>query len=165
MTLNRADSENQAKLKAALQEEKRSVSLEQLAAALLSRLLGVSVAVAKSGFQHGGDAGSAGRQGRRLRIECKKYSDTTALSDRELLGEIDHALARDSALEAWVLVATREVKEQLAQDLNQKGDSVGVPVIILDWKGEGLADLAALCAFAPDLAGCGKTRSFPVSQI
>lgn len=139
-------------MKAALQGEKGSTSVEHLAAALLSRLLGIAVVVAKSGFQHGGDAGSAGRQGRRLRVECKKYNDTTALSDRELLGEIDHALARDGGLEAWILVATREVKEQLAQDLNQKGESLGVPVIVLDWKGEEeLADLAALCAFAPDL--------------
>ena len=67
-------------------------------------------------------------------------------------GRIDHALARDLALEAWVLVATREVSEQLEQSLNQKGASIGVPIVILDWKSEGLAELAALCAFAPDLA-------------
>lgn len=151
MTFTATDSENQAKLKAALQDEKSASKLENLAAALLGRLLGITVPVAKSGFQHGGDAGPAGRQGRRLRIECKKYKDTTSLSDRELLGEIDHALARDPALEAWVLVATREVSEQIEQDLNQHGESLGVPVIILDWKGDGLAELAALCASAPDL--------------
>lgn len=151
MTLTAADLENQTKLKAALQDEKRASKLEQLAAALLGRLLGITIPVAKSGFQHGGDAGPAGRQGRRLRIECKKYSDTTSLSDRELLGEIDHALARDPALEAWVLVATRKVSEQIEQDLNQHGESLGVAVIVLDWKGDGLAELAALCAFAPDL--------------
>jgi hypothetical protein len=151
MTFTATDSENQAKLKAALQDEKSASKLENLAAALLGRLLGITVPVAKSGFQHGGDAGPAGRQGRRLRIECKKYKDTSSLSDRELLGEIDHALARDPALEAWVLVATREVSEQIEQDLNQHGESLGVPVIILDWKGDGLAELAALCAYAPDL--------------
>ena len=42
--------------------------------------LGVGVAVAKASFQHGGDAGTAGRQSRRLRIECKKYADTTPLN-------------------------------------------------------------------------------------
>lgn len=139
------------KLKSLLQKEKDSGKLENLAAALLGRLLGITIAVAKSGFQHGGDAGPAGRQGRRLRIECKKYSDTTALSDRELLGEIDHALSRDRALEAWVLVATREVSEQLEQALHQKGESIGVPVIVLDWKPVELPSLAAICAFAPDL--------------
>lgn len=143
--------QTQSQLKSCLQDEPVATKLENLAAALFGRLMGVTIAVAKSGFQHGGDAGPAGRQGRRLRLECKKYSDTTALSDRELLGEIDHALSRDSALEAWVLVATRPVSEQLEQALHQKGESIGVPIIVLDWKSAGIPSLAALCAFAPDL--------------
>ncbi len=151
MTLSITEEKAQADLKFALQDEKRASKLENLAAALLGRLLGIPIAIAKSGFQHGGDGGPAGRQGRRFRLECKKYSDTTSLSDRELLGEIDHALSRDEALEAWILAATREVPEQLEQDLTQKGDSIGVPVVILDWKDHGLASLAALCAFDPDL--------------
>jgi hypothetical protein len=141
----------QADLKTALQQERDASKLESLAAALVGKLLNLTVAVAKSGFQHGGDAGPSGRQERRFRLECKKYADTTSLSDRELLGEIDHALARDPALEAWVLVATREVPEQLEQSLLQKGESIGVPIIVIDWKPDGLANLAALCAFAPDL--------------
>ncbi len=150
MALDKAIQNAQTRLRAVLQDEK-AAKLENLAAALLGRLLGVTVAVAQSGFQYGGDAGTAGRQGRRLRVECKKYGDKTDLSERELLGEIDQALSRDPALEAWVLVATRDVSEQLEQSLNQKGESVGVPVVVLDWKSEGLASLAALCAFAPDL--------------
>ncbi len=149
--LTTTDRENERRLKAILQEESNASKLENLAAALIGRLLGVTVAVAKSGFQHGGDAGPAGRQGRRLRIECKKYSDTTSLSERELLGEIDHALFRDAALEAWILVATRDVSEQLEQSLFHKGESLGVPIIILDWKPDGLASLAALCASDPNL--------------
>lgn len=150
-TVSPTDLENQEKLKHELQQGTRASKLENLAAALLGKLLDVPIAVAKSGFQHGGDAGPAGQQGRRFRIECKKYSDTTSFSDRELLGEIDHALARDEALEAWFLVSTRNVGEQLAQDLIQKGEKIGVPVIILDWKSHELASLAALCAFAPDI--------------
>lgn len=145
------DLENQKRLKCELQNESRASKLEHLAAALLGRLLGVPIAVAKSGFQHGGDAGPAGRQERRFRVECKKYRDTTSLSNRELLGEIDHAVARDEALEAWFLVATRSVPEQLAQDLIQKGENIGAPVVILDWKDHELASLAALCAFDPEV--------------
>ena len=115
---------DQEKLKNELQSEQRASKLEHLAAALLSRLLDVPVAVSSSGLQHGGDAGPGGQQGRRFRIECKKYSDTTSLSERELLGEIDHALARDPALEGWFLVATRQVPEQLAQTLLQKGEEI-----------------------------------------
>lgn len=136
----------QSELKQEIQSERNASKLENLVAALIGELLCVPIAVAKSGFQHGGDAGPAGQHERRFRIECKKYSDTTALSDRELLGEIDHALARDEALEAWFLVATRSVSEQLAQDLIKKGEKIGVPVVILDWKDHEPAPLAALCA-------------------
>ncbi|MCW3474700.1 hypothetical protein [Limobrevibacterium gyesilva] len=151
MVLSPADLIHLANLKAALQEEKQAAKFEQLVAALIGRLLGVGVAVAKASFQHGGDAGTAGRQGRRLRIECKKYADTTDLSDRELLGEVDQALDRDPALEAWILAATREAPEQLEQMLAQKALRIGVPIVIVDWKGSGVTALAALCAFAPDL--------------
>ncbi|MER0215569.1 MAG: hypothetical protein DU481_05095 [Nitrosomonas sp.] len=122
MTLSEIDQKNQNDLKKELQNDPKHSKLEKLAAALIGRLLGVPIAVAKSGFQHGGDAGPAGQHGRRFRLECKKYSDTTSLSDRELLGELDQALARDIALEAWFLIATRNVPEQLRQELTQKGE-------------------------------------------
>jgi hypothetical protein len=153
MLLNLVERENQDRLKQELQDEREATKLENLVAALVGRLLGVWVAVAKSGFQHGGDQGPAGQQGRRFRVECKKYSDSSSLSDRELLGEIDHALARDEAIEAWFLVTTRSVPEQLAQDLRQKGEKIGVPVEIFDWNDHEIAPLAALCAFDPDLVG------------
>ncbi|HWJ70673.1 MAG TPA: hypothetical protein VNS79_11575 [Sphingobium sp.] len=123
---------------------------EKLAAALISELLDVEIAVAKSGFQHGGDAGPSGRQGRRFRIETKRYS-STILSDRELLGEIDHALSRDPALEAWFLVATRAAPEQLEQDLMIKADRLGLPIVVMDWKAERFPTLGALCTAAPDI--------------
>lgn len=151
MTLSAIDQKNQNDLKSELQNDPKHSKLEKLAAALIGQLLGVPIAVAKSGFQHGGDAGPAGRQGRRFRLECKKYSDATSLSDRELLGEIDQALARDTALEAWFLIATRNVPEQLRQELTQKGEREGVPVVIIDWEDHKLAPLTALCAFAPDI--------------
>lgn len=149
--LSQQYSDIQKKLQVALQDEPSANKLESLAAALLGRLLEIDISVAKSGFQHGGDAGAAGRQGRRFRIEAKKYLETTSLSSRELLGEIDHAISRDPALEAWILVATRSVSEQLYQDLVKKGENIGVPVVIFDWKPSGLSNLAALCAENADL--------------
>lgn len=145
--------DHQYTLKRELQNATKAPKLEHLAAALLSRLLDVPIAVARSGFQYGADAGPAGQHGRRFRIECKKYSDTSNLSERELLGEIDQALARDEALEAWVLVATCNVPEQLRQSLHQHGERMGVPIIIIDWAEHEMAPLAALCASAPDLVG------------
>ncbi len=153
MVLSASDIEHLAKLKAALQEPGQAAQFEQLVAALVGRLLNVGVAVAKTGFQHGGDAGTSGREGRHLRIECKKYADTTSLSDRELLGEVDQALNRDAALEAWILAATRDVPEQLEQELEQHATKLGVSIVVVDWKGDGIPALAALCASAPDLIG------------
>ena len=151
MSLSTVELDNQEKLKRELQNAQEASKLEHLAASLVDRLLNVPIAVAKPGFQHGADAGPAGQQGRRFRVECKKYRDTSPLNERELLGEIDQALARDEALEAWVLVATCSVSEQIRQSLNQHGERLGVPIEIIDWVDGELAPLAALCAFAPDL--------------
>ena len=172
MSLSTAELENQERLKQELQKVQKASKLEDLAAALIGRLLDVPIAVAKSGFQHGADAGPAGQQGRRFRIECKKYSDTTDLNERELLGEVDQALMRDEALEAWVLVVTRSVSEQIRQSLNQHGERLGVPVLIIDWIDHEVAPLAALCAFAPDLvekefskeAGAAACTLQPISE-
>jgi hypothetical protein len=139
MSLSAADQDNQARLKLELQDEKRSFALENLTAALLGRLLDVPISTTKSDFQRGGDGGKAGRQGRRFRLECKKYSNADSLSDQEMLVEIDRALARDESLEAWILVASRSVPEQLEQTLNEKGEKIGVPVAVIDWRDHELA--------------------------
>lgn len=142
---------HQERLKLKLQNQEAK-KFERLAAALISRLLDVPIAVASSGFQHGADAGPAGRHGRRFRLECKRYGDTSRLSERQLLGEIDQALNRDEALEAWFLVASCEVPEQIQQALIQHGEKNGVPIVIIDWGQEHeVTSLAALCAFAPDV--------------
>ncbi len=138
-----------SKLKTILQEDLTPRAFERLTAALLSELLGLTIAIAKSGFQHGGDAGPGGRQGRRFRIETKRYADETSLSDRELLGEIDHAVKNDPAIGAWFLTATRSAPEQPEQDLLRKSDALGLPVAVIDWKPDGFPALAALCTSAP----------------
>ncbi|GAB0057556.1 hypothetical protein SIID45300_01887 [Candidatus Magnetaquicoccaceae bacterium FCR-1] len=139
------------RLKEILQKEVTPGDFENLTAALLSKLLGVSIAIAKSGFQHGGDAGPSGRQERRFRIETKRYEDKNHLSGRELLGEVDHAKFRDPAIEAWFLAATRNVPEQLEQDLQRKSDELGLPIVVIDWKPAGFPALAALCTSSPNV--------------
>ena len=151
MALDSSDLNHQNNLQHELQNSSSS-DLERLVAALLGRLIGVPFVVASSGFQHGADAGTAGEQGRRLRLECKRYKDASNLSERELLGEIDQALRRDKALEVWVLAATCEISEQIRQSLTLKGEEEGVPVLIIDWtKNHQIAHLAAISAFSPDL--------------
>lgn len=138
-------------LKALVQVIDPPTRLEHLTAALIGELIGVSVAVAKSGFQHGADAGTAGRQERFLRIECKRYRDDTSLNDRLLLGEIDQAIDADPSLEAWILAATREVDEQLERQLFKHGNGFGIAVLIVDWKSHDEPALAALLASNPAL--------------
>lgn len=136
-------------LKKELQNIVTAQNFEKLIAAQLSKIINVPISVAKSGYQYGADAGTSGLQGRHLRIECKKYGDSSSLKERELLGEIDQAIARDPALEAWILVTTLQVPEQLMQTLNQKGEREGVPVLVLDWAEDIIGPLAAVCAFDP----------------
>lgn len=124
---------------------------ERLIASLIGRLLNVRVLVARAGFQFGGDAGTVGMQGRHLRVECKRYQKSTPLDERELCGEVDHALERDPELEAWMLAIPRAVTEQEGQALHNKGEKVGLPILILDWELSGSPRLAALCTAAPDL--------------
>lgn len=124
---------------------------EQLIASLIGRLLNMRVLVARAGFQFGGDAGTVGMQGRHLRVECKRYQKSTPLDERELCGEVDHALGRDPALEAWMLAIPRVVTEQEGQALYNRGEKEGLPILILDWERSGPPRLAALCTTAPDL--------------
>jgi hypothetical protein len=128
-------------------------ALEQLAADLITKLVGVRMTVAKSGFQHGSDAGTSGRAGRHLRLECKRYADNSPLDERNLQGEVDDALKRDHALEAWILVSTRDVPQQTEDTLQGKVLTTGVPVIVIDWRDDSaeLPSLAALCAWAPEV--------------
>lgn len=142
--------------------------LERLAADLVSKLVGVRFTVAKSGFQHGSDAGTGGRAGRYLRLECKRYADDSPLDDRNLQGEIDDALRRDRALEAWILISTRGVPQQTEDSLQAKALTTGVPVIVIDWRQDSaeLPILAALCAWAPEVveehygkAACTSAKS------
>ncbi|MBN9987126.1 hypothetical protein [Rhizobium laguerreae] len=145
------DEENQRKLQQIFQDEKKAVKLETLVGGLVSELLNLDILRARASFQHGGDLGPAGANNRRFRIECKKYADTTSLKNREILGEISQALFRDPALEAWVLVSTNEVHEQLQQELLLESDLIGVPILFFDWPKEGPSSLAALCTLNPHL--------------
>ena len=70
-------------------ENSSADAFERLAADLFSRLIGdVGVSVSKPGSQFGGDAGTAGLRRRHLRLECKRYKESTPLSPRFLAGEV-----------------------------------------------------------------------------
>ncbi len=153
-TFSAAEKASLAVLKVAL-ENGNPALYEQLCADLASMLLDVPVFVAKTGYQFGADAGTAGLRGRSLRIECKRYLESTALDARALKGEVVEAVQRDPALEAWVLMTTKTMKETDRNSLVDAGRTNGVPVVILDWTlpPMGLPTMAVLCAKWPKLLG------------
>lgn len=126
---------------------------ESLVAGLVGLLIDTRLTTSDSGFQFGGDAGTAGSQDRHIRIETKRYADTTALSKRELQGEVDDALRRSPELELWILACTRRVDEGLRETLSQKANATGLPILTIDWDDSSgrLPELAALCAVQPAL--------------
>ncbi|MFZ6760398.1 hypothetical protein ACO0K9_24610 [Undibacterium sp. Ji50W] len=131
-------------------------TFERLAADLFCRLLGdVGVFVSKPGSQFGGDAGTAGLRRRSLRLECKRYKESTRLTPRELAGEVLEATLKDPQLEAWVLASTKAVSETERNLALDGGVELGVPIMVIDWTaqppGVGINAMAALCAKWPDI--------------
>ncbi len=142
-------------LKSELETHDDSI-FEHLSAHLISRLLGdIAITVSKSGYQVGADAGTAGLRGRRLRIECKRHQESTRLRSRDLAGEVAESADDDELLEAWVLMATKKVKENERKLAFRHGQENGIAVIVIDWtppaSGAGICALAALCATWPDV--------------
>lgn len=125
--------ENITRLKRILTQGTSS-ALEKLAADLVSKVIELSVRRAGGGAQYGADAGAMTTV-QTIRVETKRYQDSTSLRERELLGEIAQAIMRDPFIEAWILVCTRNVKESLSKALRDYGIHHGVPIFIIDWMG------------------------------
>ena len=128
---------------------KKPAALEELSCQLLGRLVGVAFSRAGGGSQRGGDGGVRG-DGRHLIYEAKRYDASTNFDNRSIRGEIDEAVERDPALEAWILVSTRDVPEQTLTAMEAAGRPRGVETLAIGWMPEPLPRLAALCAWAPD---------------
>lgn len=137
-------------------EDQSADTFECLAADLFCRLIGdVGVSVSKPGSQFGGDAGTAGLRRRYLRLECKRYKESTSLSPRSLAGEVLEAVLKDPQLEAWVLASTKTVSETERNVARDGGAKLGVPIVVIDWTeqppGVGINAMAATCAKWPDI--------------
>lgn len=137
-------------------EDASADTFECLAADLFCRLIDdVGVSVSKPGSQFGGDAGTAGLRRRHLRLECKRYKESTALSPRSLAGEVLEAIVKDPQLEAWVLASTKTVSETERNVARDGGAKLGVPIVVIDWTkqppGVGINAMAAICAKWPGI--------------
>lgn len=128
----------------------KSVALEDLASRLLGLLVRVTFSRASSGSQRGGDGGVRGDGRRHLIYEAKRYDTGTNFNNRAIRGEIVEAVERNPDLEAWILVATRDVPEQTLTAMEETGQRLGIVTLAIDWMPTYLPRLATLCASAPD---------------
>ncbi|MDR6099835.1 hypothetical protein QE369_000013 [Agrobacterium larrymoorei] len=116
---------------------------EAMVPRLVGHMIDVRFAQARPGYQDGADAGTAGRSGRRLRIEAKRYS--TSFDARDVVGGLRQAIGQDPALECWIACATCDIPEQLANQLEAEGASAGIAVLTVAWDEADKPLLAALC--------------------
>ncbi|WP_299416195.1 hypothetical protein [uncultured Sulfitobacter sp.] len=131
---------------------------EGLLALALARITGNPMRLAASGFQFGVDGQGEDRL-RPVCFEAKRYSSD--LKRELVISKIaDISRRKDEAEILWVLGATTEVRNQIAQDLRSDGEKQGIAVLVLDWNDQALPSLAITLANAgPDIAGwiTGKT--------
>ena len=124
--------------------------LERLAGFALGSLLGVPFRHARSGDQRGGDGSVSGIGRRHLVFEARRYGPSTRLDQRSIVGEIVQAGEQHPDLEAWLLVTTQEVPEQLQDAMDETALGRGIAAISVDWLPRPLPKLAVLAAYCPD---------------
>lgn len=124
---------------------------EGLVVELLGRLTGRRYYLARSGEQAGCDLNSDRSLGNVIAVECKRYEATTALSERDLLGELVQATMSFPDLDVWVLVSTRHTSSQLEMALSGAARELGVGVEIVSAGDGSPSSLEVLCAQAPEI--------------
>lgn len=144
-----------------------SKCLERVAGFALGSLLGIPFRHARSGDQRGGDGGVSGIGGRHLVFESRRYGPNSRLDERSIRGEIAQAVERHPDLEAWILVTTKEVSEQLQNAIEETALSLGIAAVSVDWMPNPLPKLAALIASCPEhfTTGFGKQHGALLRQI
>ena len=141
--------------------------LEHLAQHALGSLLKVPFRSARAGDQRGGDGGVSGIGGRHLVFEARRYRKDTRLDERSIRGEIDQAVERHPDLEAWILVTTKEVPEQIHDAIGKAALDKGIGAISIDWLQQPLPKLAVLAASCLDYfaAEFGQQHRALLNQI
>lgn len=131
---------------------------EGLLALALARITGTPMRLAASGFQFGMDGQGEGSF-TPVCFEAKRYGDN--LGREAVITKIaDLSRRKDEAEILWVLGATTEVPNQLAQDLRDDGIEQGIATLVLDWNDQTLPSLAVTLANAGyDIAGWISKRS------
>jgi Restriction endonuclease len=122
---------------------------EGLIQQLLSALTGYQFYLAQSGTQGGRDLATP-RVGTVLAVECKRYGADTELDRTHLLGKLIEAEMLVSGLDVWVLVASRDVPEQLYSALEAASRRLAVDVqVVADGDGTPPARLKPFALTRP----------------
>ena len=122
---------------------------EGLLQQLLQKVTGYRFYLARSGSQFGRDLGGRLRESFAA-VECKRYSDATPFDDRQLLGSMEQAARHARELGLWLLASTRDVPDQLVQELDACGARLGIDVRVLSARGKSRSNLLILCAAFPE---------------
>ncbi|MCK4763316.1 MAG: hypothetical protein KAW12_14050 [Candidatus Aminicenantes bacterium] len=123
---------------------------EGLILKLIERLTGNRFYLSKSGFQAGGDMGAQIDGKTCIKIECKRYREDRPLDERSLQGELVQAHQKNPQLDLWVLVASRDISNQLIDSLSLTGNEFGIETHFIETGDDSPCSLVALCAFGQD---------------
>jgi hypothetical protein len=122
---------------------------EGLIASLLSRLTGRQFFLANAGRQWGRDMTSE-RRGTVAAVECKRYGTNSELDERELQGELTQAVISITDLDLWVLVASRNIPDQIYTALNEAAARFDVEFRTISGGDGSPSSLEALLASSPE---------------
>jgi hypothetical protein len=126
------------------------MGFEGLLCDLLSTLTGRRFFLAAAGSQHGRDLSTGGLGGTWIAVEAKRFLESTALKERELLSEISQLSLQTPRPDLWILIVSRSVPEQLVAKLHQAGLNAGVEIDIVDAPTDNPGDLDVLCVSDPE---------------
>ncbi len=124
---------------------------EGLISRLLTRLTGSTFWLSSSGTQGGKDLSSRLGNEIQVAVQCKRFTQRTALQATPLQGDMDAALIADPQLDLWALAATRSISGQVRNALEAHAVKLGISVAFLDHAPPALGALPTLCAQFADL--------------
>lgn len=142
---------------------------EGLILQLLQRLTGYRFHLARAGSQSGRDLGGRLKESF-VAIECKRYGDTRPFDDHQLLGSMEQSARHARDLGLWILASTRDVPDQLVQELDACAARLGIDFAVLSAHGQDHSELLTLCAAFPDtalkfFAGTDQERSLAAREL
>mgnify|MGYP003149334761 CR=1 FL=1 len=120
----------------------------------LCEFTGIPMRLAKAGPQDGVDGSSNSvRSALAIGMEAKRYKPSSSLKLDDLKSKLGDAADRvEDPIDLWVIATSKELSANDVPKLKQKGDRLGVGVIVLEWRehGNSLSSLQLLLTQTPN---------------